>query len=96
MRLKLAISLLVSAYVLSTALALAQIDVANIDDAPGSAGGQNCTYTHQSCTVNNYFCWEWNYDQYAGPACANSELVPTPSLDGQSRELDMSWTQRRR
>ena len=92
MRISRTILLLLTAYTLFPILASGQIDVPDINAAPGTSGGQNCTDTAVDCTLNNHFCWEWNYDYGSGPACANSTYpVDFPALDGKSREFDVSW-----
>jgi Fn3 associated len=95
MRASLTTFLLLSAYVLSPALASAQIVIDNIDDFPGAANILNCTSTKQNVAPPG---WEWNCDPGAGNCsststsiCGKSSLESTITRDGQAREMDVSW-----
>ena len=87
--------LLLSAYAFLPAIATAQFYVDDIDDFHG-ASGKNCTSTHQSVSAPG---WEWNCDPGSGThcsatstdICAQSELETSKTLDGQAREMDVSW-----
>lgn len=73
-----------------------KFSIDHIDDTHGASGGQNCTGTKVGVSAPG---WEWNCDPniancsltVPGPICGNSSLVASPSLDGQSREMDVAW-----
>lgn len=102
MRTRLAISLLASAYILSTALVIGQIDIPDINkENPHGTGTANCTGTGVYIAPPG---WEWNCDHGSGswcsytvpgPICANT-VYPAPASvnapDGHAREMDLSWT----
>jgi hypothetical protein len=95
MRDSLTLLLLLSAYILSPALAIGQIVIDNIDDFHGAPNVLNCTSTKQSVTPPG---WEWNCDPGAGNCsststaiCGKSSLESTIQRDGQAREMDVSW-----
>lgn len=76
----------------------AQINIPDINAFNGASGGPNCTGIHQQVPDPG---WEWNCDEGTpnctsakGHICANSPnvLVTNPSLDGKSREMDVTWS----
>ena len=78
-------------YLLSPAIANAQLPVPNIDDFQLNTGGQNCTPNKVYCSPK---CWEWAYDsgiKGSPEACVNGVDVSSPSKDGNALEGEIDF-----
>jgi len=78
---------------IAPAVALIPLKTSNIDAVALDQGITPCPETGTPTCAFGTNCWKWQHDTgTSGTSCGNSSLVSTPSLDGTSREFDVSWT----